>query len=96
MREASGLPGDEGRIDPAADAIRGMTKEMVQEPPARRVRLPRSCARLSLQRGHRPNIGHGPPKNCQFIASTSMVLIGGEFVIFVSVVSAPIPRNILR
>jgi hypothetical protein len=48
MTEASGLPGDEGRIDRAADAIRGMTKEMVQELPARRVRLPEKLRQIEL------------------------------------------------
>jgi hypothetical protein len=35
MTEASGLTGDPARIDHAADAIRGMTKDMVAELPAR-------------------------------------------------------------
>ena len=35
MTEASGTSGDEARIDHAAEAIRDMTKEMVQELPPR-------------------------------------------------------------
>jgi hypothetical protein len=35
MTEASSLTGDETRIDQAADAIRGMTKDIVDELPVR-------------------------------------------------------------
>lgn len=49
MTEAAGLLGSEGRIDRAADAIRGMTKEMVQELPARRVRLPEKLRQLTME-----------------------------------------------
>ena len=35
MTEASGLTGDEQRIDHAAGAIRGMTKDMVDQLPVR-------------------------------------------------------------
>ena len=36
MTEASGLIGDETRIDHAAEAVRDMTKDMVAELPSRR------------------------------------------------------------
>lgn len=39
MTEASGLTGDEGRIDHATEAIRGMTKETANELPVRASRI---------------------------------------------------------
>lgn len=49
MTEASGLMGDEGRIEHAADAIRGMTKEMVDELPVRRPRLSERLREMTLE-----------------------------------------------
>lgn len=49
MTEASGLTGDERRIDHAADAIRGMTKEMVDELPTRRPRLSERLREMTLE-----------------------------------------------
>jgi len=49
MTEASGLAGDEERIDRAAEAIRGMTKEMVEELPARRARLSERLRQITVE-----------------------------------------------
>lgn len=49
MTEASGLTGDEGRIEHAAEAIRGMTKEMMRELPARRPRLSDRLRKMTLE-----------------------------------------------
>ncbi len=49
MTEASGLTADEGRIDQAAEAVRGMTKEMVSELPARRPRLSDRLREMTLE-----------------------------------------------
>jgi hypothetical protein len=49
MTEASGLTGDEGRIDRAAEAIRGMTKEMAAELPARRARLSEMLREMTIE-----------------------------------------------
>lgn len=49
MTEASGLMGDEGRIDHAAEAIRGMTKEMVDELPTRRPRLSEKLREMTVE-----------------------------------------------
>ncbi len=49
MTEASGLNGDEGRIDHAAEAIRGMTKEMVDELPPRRPRFSERLREITME-----------------------------------------------
>jgi hypothetical protein len=49
MTEASGLTGDEGRIDHAADAIRGRPEQMVDELPARRPRLSDRLREMTLE-----------------------------------------------
>ena len=49
MTEASGLTGDEGRVDRAAEAIRGMTKEMADELPARRARLSEMLREMTME-----------------------------------------------
>ena len=49
MTEASGLTGDEGRIDHAAEAIRGMTKEMRQRAPERRARVSETLRQLTVE-----------------------------------------------
>lgn len=49
MMEASGLTGDEGRIDRAAEAIRGMTEEMVRELPVRRAHLSDKLRQMTME-----------------------------------------------
>ena len=49
MTEASRLTNDEGRIEQAAEAIRGMTKEMVKELPARRAGLAKTLRDMTLE-----------------------------------------------
>lgn len=49
MTKASGMAGDEERIDHAAEAIRGMTKEMIQELPATRARLSEKLRQMTME-----------------------------------------------
>lgn len=49
MTEASGVTGDEGRIEHAAEAIRGMTKDMVDELPARRTPLSETLRQMTVE-----------------------------------------------
>jgi len=49
MTEPSGLTSDKARIDHAAEAIRDMTKEMVQELPARQSPLAKALSKLVVQ-----------------------------------------------
>ena len=49
MTEASGVTGDEGRIEHAAEAIRGMTKEMVDELPPRRTPLSETLRKMTVE-----------------------------------------------
>jgi hypothetical protein len=49
MTEASGTSGDEARIDHAAEAIRDMTKEMVQELPPPRPRLSEKLRQFTME-----------------------------------------------
>jgi hypothetical protein len=49
MTEASGVAGDGGRIEHAAEAIRGMTKEMVDELPPRRTKLSETLRRMTVE-----------------------------------------------
>jgi hypothetical protein len=48
MTEASGPTGDEARIDQAAEAIRGMTKDMVEKLPVR-YRITDTLRELTIQ-----------------------------------------------
>jgi hypothetical protein len=49
MTEAAGLTGDELRIGHAADAIRGMTKDMVDELPQPRRRLSEMIRQATIE-----------------------------------------------
>ena len=49
LAEASGTSGDEARIDHAAEAIRDMTKEMVQELPPPRLRLSEKLRQFTME-----------------------------------------------
>jgi len=49
MTETSGLTGDKGRINHAAEAIRGMIKEMVEELPARRAPLSEMLREMTVE-----------------------------------------------
>jgi hypothetical protein len=49
MTEASGLAGDEERIDRAVGTIQGVTKEMVEELLARRARLFKILRQLTVE-----------------------------------------------
>ncbi len=48
MTEASGLPGDETRIEHASEAIRGMTKDMVYELPAQQPSLAEALRKATV------------------------------------------------
>ena len=48
MTEASGLTGDEGSIGRAGDSIRDVTRETVDELPARRTRLSEMLRKMTV------------------------------------------------